>query len=181
MMLTHSRIKRLQMSKLKILTYPEAFLSKPTRPVKNIDGKIRDLVDDMAETMYDAPGVGLAAIQVGCDKSILVYDVAPPDENRSLQVLMNPKIISSEGEILFENEGCLSVPDYRADVKRATSILVEGVDKEGNPLRIEAEGFLAIVLQHEIDHLNGRLFIDHISALKRNLYKKRIKKMLSQQ
>ena len=169
------------MSKLKILTYPEDFLSEPTRPVKNIDEKIRDLMDDMAETMYDAPGVGLAAIQVGCDKSILVYDVAPPDENRSLQVLMNPKIISSEGEILFENEGCLSVPDYRADVKRATSILVEGVDKEGNPLRIEAEGFLAIVLQHEIDHLNGRLFIDHISALKRNLYKKRIKKMLSQQ
>ena len=180
-MLTHSRIKGLQMSKLKILTYPEEFLSKPTRPVENIDEKIRDLVDDMAETMYDAPGVGLAAIQVGCDKSILVYDVSPPDENRSLQVLMTPNIISSEGEIQFENEGCLSVPDYRADVKRATSILVEGVDKEGNPLRIEAEGFLAIVLQHEIDHLNGRLFIDHISALKRNLYKKRIKKMLSQQ
>lgn len=134
----------------------------------------------MAETMYDAPGMGLAAIQVGCDKSILVYDVSPPDENRFLQVLMNPKIISSEGEMISENEGCLSVPDYRADVKRAGSILVEGLDKEGNPLRIEAEGFLAIVLQHEIDHLNGTLFIDHISALKRQLYKKRIKKMLKQ-
>ena len=168
------------MSRLKILTYPENFLSKPTQAVKNIDGEIRETIDDMAETMYDAPGVGLAAIQVGCDKSILVYDVSPPDENRSLQVLMNPKIISSEGEIISENEGCLSVPDYRADVKRATSILVEGVDKEGNPLRIEAEGFLAIVLQHEIDHLNGTLFIDHISALKRNLYKKRIKKSLDQ-
>lgn len=168
------------MSKLKILTYPESFLSKPTQAVKNIDGKLRGLMDDMAETMYDAPGVGLAAIQVGCDKSILVYDVSPPDEKRSLQVLMNPKIISSEGEIISENEGCLSVPEYRADVKRATSILVEGLDEEGNPLRIEAEGFLAIVLQHEIDHLNGTLFIDHISALKRQLYKKRVKKMLIQ-
>jgi len=167
-------------SRLKILTYPEDFLSKPTRPVKNIDGKIQEIVDDMVDTMYDAPGVGLAAIQVGCDKSILVYDVSPPDENRSLQILMNPKIISSEGETISENEGCLSVPDYRADVKRATSILVEGLDKEGNPLRIEAEGFLAIVLQHEIDHLNGTLFIDHLSALKRQLYKKRIKKMLNQ-
>ena len=168
------------MSRLKILTYPENFLSKPTRAVKNIDGKIQKIMDDMAETMYDAPGMGLAAIQVGCDKSLLVYDVSPPDENRFLQVLMNPKIISSEGEIISENEGCLSVPDYRADVKRASSILVEGLDKEGNPLRIEAEGFLAIVLQHEIDHLNGTLFIDHISALKRQLYKKRIKKMLKQ-
>jgi len=167
-------------SRLKILTYPEDFLSKPTQPVKNIDGKIQEIVDDMADTMYDAPGVGLAAIQVGCDKSILVYDVSPPDENRSLQILMNPKIISSEGETISENEGCLSVPDYRADVKRATSILVEGLDKEGNPLRIEAEGFLAIVLQHEIDHLNVTLFIDHLSALKRQLYKKRIKKMLNQ-
>ena len=168
------------MSRLKILTYPEDFLSKPTQPVKNIDGKIQEIVDDMADTMYDAPGVGLAAIQVGCNKSILIYDVSPPDENRFLQVLMNPKIISSEGEIISENEGCLSVPDYRADVKRATSILVEGLDQEGNPLRIEAEGFLAIVLQHEIDHLNGTLFINHLSALKRQLYKKRIKKMLNQ-
>ena len=168
------------MSRLKILTYPENFLSKPTQAVKNIDGKIQEIVDDLADTMYDAPGMGLAAIQVGCDKSILVYDVSPPDENRFLQVLMNPKIISSEGEMISENEGCLSVPDYRADVKRAGSILVEGLDKEGNPLRIEAEGFLAIVLQHEIDHLNGTLFIDHISALKRQLYKKRIKKMLKQ-
>ena len=132
----------------------------------------------MAATMYGAPGVGLAAIQVGCEKSILVYDLSPPDNNRSLQVLVNPRIVSSEGEIISENEGCLSVPDFRADVKRGNVILVEAVDREGNPLRIEASGYLAIVLQHEIDHLNGALFIDRISALKRELYRKRIKKLM---
>ncbi len=93
-------------------------------------------------------------------------------------MIVNPKIIASKGEILSEDEGCLSVPDFRADVKRASQILVEGVDREGSPLRIEAEGILAIVLQHEIDHLNGTLFIDHISALKREMYKRRIKKKL---
>lgn len=166
------------MAKLEILTYPNKFLLKPTKPVENIDGKIQGLIDDMAITLYEAPGVGLAAIQVGSDKSILIYDVSPPEGERSLQVLMNPRIVSGEGEVISENEGCLSVPDFRADVKRATSILVEGVDREGNPLQLEANGYLAIVLQHEIDHLNGTLFIDHISALKRALYKKRIKKMM---
>jgi peptide deformylase len=115
---------------------------------------------------------------VGIDKSILVYDVSPRDEKRELHVLINPKIVFSEGEIVSENEGCLSVPDYRADVKRAKSILVEGVDRGGNPLRFEAQDFLATVLQHEIDHLNGTLFIDRISKLKRELYTKRILKQL---
>jgi peptide deformylase len=120
----------------------------------------------------------LAAIQVGWNKSLLIYDISPRDENRDLKVIVNPKIIASEGEILSEDEGCLSVPDFRADVKRASQILVEGVDREGSPLKIEADGLLAIVLQHEIDHLNGTLFIDHISALKREMYKRRIKKQL---
>ena len=166
------------MSKLEILTYPNNFLLEPTKPLDNIDGKVQEMIDDMAATMYDAPGIGLAAIQVGWDKSLLIYDIAPRDESRQLNVLVNPRIIASEGEILSEDEGCLSVPDFRSDVKRASRILVEGVDREGNPQRIEAAGLLAIVLQHEIDHLNGTLFIEHISALKRQMYKRRVKKQL---
>ncbi|UCE53450.1 MAG: peptide deformylase [Desulfobacterales bacterium] len=166
------------MSKLEILTYPNNFLSNPTKPLKNIDGKVQEMINKMATTMYEAPGVGLAAIQVGWGKSLLIYDIAPRDEKRELNVIINPKIITSEGEIISEDEGCLSVPEFRSDVKRAARILVEGIDREGDPLRIDAEGLLAIVLQHEIDHLNGTLFIDHISALKRQMYKRRMKKKL---
>jgi peptide deformylase len=162
----------------KILTYPDKFLRQPTKPVLNIDGAVQEIIDDMADTMYEAPGIGLAAIQVGCDKSILIYDGLPGEVKRSLQVLINPKIVDSHGEILSENEGCLSVPEFSADVKRSNAILIEGLDRDGKQTQIEADGFLAIVLQHEIDHLNGRLFIDHISALKRELYKRRIKKKL---
>jgi peptide deformylase len=166
------------MSKFNILTYPDKFLNQPTQPLDNIDGAVQEKIDKMALTMYDAPGVGLAAIQVGWDKSLLIYDVSPRDESRSLHVLVNPKIITAEGEIVSENEGCLSVPEFRADVKRAASITVEGHDRDGKPLKIDAEGIMAIVLQHEIDHLNGTLFIEHISTLKRQMYKRRIKKQL---
>ena len=166
------------MSIFEILTYPNKFLSQPTKQVTDIDDEIRNVIEDMAATMYEAPGIGLAAIQVGYDKSLLVYDVSPKDEERSLQVLINPRIVSSEGTTISEDEGCLSVPDCREDVKRATSILVEALDREGKPLRIEAEGLLAIVLQHEIDHLNGILFIERLSSLKRQLYKRRVKKNL---
>jgi len=163
---------------LKILTFPDKFLRQPTKPVENIDGEIQKVIDGMAGIMYEAPGVGLAAIQVGYDKSIIVYDVSLKEEKRSLQVLINPKIISSEGKIVSENEGCLSVPDLRTDIKRSASILVEGLDREGKPLKIEADELLALVLQHEIDHLNGTLIIDHISSLKRQLYKRRVQKAL---
>jgi len=165
------------MSKLEILTYPNKFLSQPTKQLENIDGKVQKMIDDMASTMYDAPGIGLAAIQVGWNKRLLIYDISPRDENRSLHVLVNPRIIAKEGEIMSEGEGCLSVPDFRSDIKRAASITVEGHDREGKPLRIDAEGLLAIVLQHEIDHLNGTLFIEHVSSLKREMYKRRIKKI----
>lgn len=163
---------------LKILTFPDKFLRQPTKPVENIDEEIQKVIDGMAGIMYEAPGVGLAAIQVGYDKSIIVYDVSLKEEKRSLQVLINPKIISSEGKIVSENEGCLSVPDLREDIKRSVSILVEGLDREGKPLKIEADELLALVLQHEIDHLNGTLIIDHISSLKRQLYKRRVQKAL---
>jgi len=169
------------MSKLDILTYPDKFLSKPTTPLENIDGEVQEMIDKMAATMYDAPGIGLAAIQVGWDKSLLIYDISPRDESRALNVLINPKLVTQEGEIISENEGCLSVPDFRADVKRAANITVEGHDREGKPIRMDAEGLLAIVLQHEIDHLNGTLFIEHISSLKRQMYQRRVKKQMKNQ
>ena len=166
------------MTKLEVLTYPNKFLQQPTKPVENIDEVIQRLVADMAETMYEAPGVGLAAIQVGSDKQVLVYDEKPAENDRRYGVIINPRIVETEGQIISENEGCLSVPDFRSDVKRAARIVIEGVDRDGKSLSLEADGFLAIVLQHEIDHLNGTLFIDRISALKRELYKRRIKKMM---
>ena len=166
------------METLNILTYPDKFLSEPTKPVENIDEKIQNLVKDMASIMYQAPGIGLAAIQVGINKSLLVYDVSPKDGKRSLQVLINPRIIESEGTTISEDEGCLSVPDFKTNVKRAASVLVEGFDNKEKLLRLEAEGLLAVVLQHEIDHLNGILFIDRISSLKRGMYKRRVTKNL---
>lgn len=166
------------MALLEILVYPDNLLRTPAEPVEEIDDEIQQIIDDMAETMYAAPGVGLAAPQVGISKQVIVYDVASGDGERRLQVLVNPKILSSEGETVSEDEGCLSVPDFRSNVKRAEKIVIEGMDRKGNPLNIDAEGFLAVVLQHEIDHLNGKLFIDRISPLKREMYKRRIKKKL---
>lgn len=168
------------MAILEILEYPDGILSEPVLPVTDINGDLQQKIDDMAQTMYHAPGVGLAASQVGINQCFLVYDISPRDDKRALHVLINPRIVCQEGEILSENEGCLSVPDYRSDVVRYSQIQVEGVDRNGKPLSFDAEGYLAIVLQHEIDHLQGILFIDRISALKRSLYKKRIKKRLKQ-
>jgi peptide deformylase len=149
-----------------------------TKAVDNITGQTQDLIASMVETMYAAPGVGLAANQVGSEQRILVFDASNRDETRSPTILINPKIIERHGEIISEDEGCLSVPDFRSNVRRAESILVECVDRDGNPLSIEASGFLAIILQHEIDHLEGKLFIDHISKLKRQLFTRRMKKRL---
>ena len=164
------------MSLLDIITYPNRFLLQLTHPVDNIDGQLQQLIDDMAETMYAAPGVGLAANQVGSSNRILVFDEMSDAEKRQYQVIINPKLIESDGELISENEGCPSVPESRSDVKRAARVLVEGVDREGKPLRMEVEGFRAVVLQHEIDHLDGKLFIDRISSLKRQLFKRRVKK-----
>ena len=169
------------MNTLDIVTFPDAFLKKTTQPVVNIDGEIQRIIDQMADTMYQAPGIGLAAIQVGIDKSILIYDVAPGDGERTLGALINPRIVAQEGEILSENEGCLSVPDFRSDVKRSAAVLVEGYDRHEKELRFEAHDLLAIVLQHEIDHLNGVLFIDRISALKRQFYKRRVLKQMKKE
>lgn len=168
--------------KLTILAYPDPFLLQPTAPVTNVDGVLQETIERMGAIMYEAPGVGLAAIQVGLNQSFLVYDVVHSSgEGRQLEVLVNPRIVEMEGSVVSEQEGCLSVPDYRSDVKRAGRILVEGFDRNGEPLRFEADGFKAVVLQHEIDHLNGRLFIDRISRLKRQIYKRKRQKQLREQ
>ena len=161
-----------------IVTYPDKFLEKPTKPVANIDGQTQKVIDNMATTMYAAPGIGLAAIQVGIDQRMLIYDIEHPEGQRTLSVLINPRIVASEGEVLSEQEGCLSVPDFRADVMRAAQVSVEGFDRDGNPINNDAEGLLALELQHELDHLDGTLFIDRISALKRQLYKRKRLKQL---
>ncbi len=161
----------------RIYTYPQSVLRQPAEPVENIDEEIQALIDGMAETMYSAPGIGLAANQVGVLKRVVVYDLSAQEKGPHLQVLINPEIVLFEGHTTYE-ESCLSVVDYAAEVARNERVKVQGVDRKGDPVDVEAEGLLAICLQHEIDHLNGVLYIDHISNLKRALYKKRLKKML---
>lgn len=166
------------MSVLDILTYPDPFLKHPARPVEEIDERIQQIIEDMAETMYQAPGVGLAATQAGIDQSIIVFDPEADSSSRNFQVLINPGITDARGKVISENEGCLSVPDFRSDVPRFDHVVVQGLDRHGNALEIDTDGFLSTILQHEIDHLNGILFIDRISALKRQIYKrKRLKEL----
>ncbi len=169
------------MSILTILTYPEKSLLKPSIEVETIDDEIRTLIADMGETMFDAPGVGLAAPQVGVNKRIIVYDTraADTDDDGSTEeftALVNPVITEASGSIVSENEACLSVPDYSANVKRYEDVTVSAMDMEGNPVRFSASGVLAVIMQHEIDHLDGILYIDRISALKRAMYKKKTMK-----
>ncbi len=166
------------MAVLPILTYPDPFLARPVQTVSEITDEVQELIENMAETMYDAPGVGLAAIQAGIDKRIIVYDPDSDSQKRDFQVLINPLILEYHGSTFSEEEGCLSVPDMRCDIKRAERVVVKGLDREGNSLRFEAEGILAIILQHEIDHLNGVLILDRISTLKRQIYKRKIHKKL---
>ena len=173
----------LQMSekseKLKIYTYPSSILRQKARPVVDINGELKKLTDNMLYTMYSAPGIGLAANQVGSVDRVIVFDLKPDEKDiRKPCVLINPEIVEREGTTKSE-EACLSVIDYSAEVRRNAEILVRGVDINGNPLEIEADGLLAICLQHEIDHLNGVLFIDRISSLKRAMYKKKLKKILA--
>lgn len=166
------------MTVLKILTYPDKFLAQPTIPVQEVTDEIKQLIEDMADTMYKAPGIGLAANQVGSDKRFLIADPVGDPEKREFKVFINPEIVKMMGEIVSEEEGCLSVPDFRADVKRAEKIVVNYTDLEMNAVTIEADGMLSIILQHEIDHLNGILFIDRLSALKKQLYKRKVRKLM---
>ena len=163
-----------------ILTYPNPFLRRTVAPVKVLDDALQTTIEDMTETMYAEPGVGLAATQIGVDQRIIVFDVSPSDGPRHPDALINPEIVFEEGRQLSENEGCLSVPEFRSDVERFYKVKVRGMNRKGEPVELEAEGFPSIVLQHEIDHLNGILFIDRISRLKREMYKRRVRKQLKQ-
>jgi peptide deformylase len=165
------------MAILEILKYPEPTLQKVSVPVKSITAQTVKLIDDMLDTMYAAPGVGLAAPQVGALERIIVMDVDHENPHKQIFKLINPVITRAEGEIVWE-EGCLSVVDFTAEVKRAAQVEVVALDENEKEFKIEAEGLLAVALQHEIDHLDGKLFIDRISRLKRDLYSRRRKKML---
>jgi peptide deformylase len=165
------------MALLKIRKFPDPVLKEPARLVENIDGKLAGFIDSMVQTMYAAPGVGLAAPQVGESSRVIVIDVEHENPGKNLLKLINPEIVETHGSILWE-EGCLSVVDFTADVKRAKEVLVRAWTPEQEEVEIEADDLLAVALQHEIDHLEGKLFIDRISRIKRELYRRKLKKMI---
>ncbi len=158
-----------------ILTFPDPVLKKKATPITVITDEIRQLANDMAETMYDAPGVGLAAPQIGVSQRLIVIDVAAKDDAPQLITVINPVIIHGEGE-LYEEEGCLSVPHFSANVKRHAKVVVKGLSLDGHERVWHADDLLAIAFQHEIDHLDGILFVDRLSPLKRELFLKKAKK-----
>ncbi len=161
------------MAKLQILEYPDPRLRTVAAKVDEVTDKTRALIDDMFETMYAAPGIGLAATQVNVHQRVLVTDVS--DDNSQPLVLINPEILESEGDA-WSDEGCLSVPEIYEKVARAESIKVKALDRNGKPVQLEAEGLLAVCIQHEMDHLEGKLFVDYLSELKRQRIRKKIEK-----
>jgi peptide deformylase len=160
---------------LEILKYPHPILKKRSQAVSQIDEEVKKLIQDMKETMYGASGVGLAACQVGVSRRVIILDVSPMDPRHSFFALINPEIISEEGEIDHE-EGCLSVPDCLEKVKRKEKVCVRGLSPQGMEIEIKGDGILAIALQHEIDHINGVLILDRVSRLKREIYRNKLKK-----
>jgi len=162
---------------MKICIYPDPILKKQAEPVVNIDDEIQNLIDNMGKAMYGASGIGLAANQIGVPKRVIIFDINYREKGKDLKVLINPAIVLAEDKIEFE-EGCLSVPDFQDRITRKKYVKVKGVDRHGKPIDIEAEDLLAICIQHEIDHLNGKLILDHVSHLKRDVYRKRIKKLM---
>ena len=166
------------MALLDILHFPDPRLRKVSRPVDNVDASLIQLLDDMLETMYQAPGIGLAAPQVNVHKRVVTIDVS--EKKDSPLFLINPVIVASEGQEQME-EGCLSVPDQYAPVTRAESIEVEFLDRDGNPRKLATDGLLAVCIQHEIDHLDGKLFVDYLSPLKRTRIRKKLEKMAKAQ
>ena len=152
----------------KIITYPDKILKTKASKVKAVDDEVRRLIDDMAETMYAAPGVGLAANQVGVPLRVAVVDVTHPDGSPGLFVFVNPEIVEREGEIEWE-EGCLSFPGHHVDVIRAFRVKVRALDREGRPFEVDAEEYFAVAIQHELDHLDGITLADKVSFLKRKM------------
>jgi peptide deformylase len=164
------------MAKLPIVTLPDPILRKLSTPVERVDDELRRLADDMLETMYDAPGVGLAAIQVGVPRRLFVLDVADEDEKPAPLVLFNPEIVALGSETRLHEEGCLSIPDFRVEIERPASLTLSYIDRDGNPRELDAEGLLATTIQHEINHLDGKLIIDFLSPLKRDMVVRKFKK-----
>lgn len=161
-----------------IIILPDPLLREPSKPVERIDDELRKFANDMLETMYDAPGIGLAAIQIGVPRRILVLDVAEKEQPQDPQVFINPEIVaSSQNEFSVHEEGCLSIPEYFAEVERPARITVKSIGLDGKEKLTEADGLLATCLQHEIDHLNGILFIDYLSKLKRDIVIRKFKKL----
>ncbi len=164
------------MTQLDVIIAPDPVLKRKARPVAEIDGRIRRLMDDMLETMYRAPGIGLAAPQVGVLERIIVVDVAGKDEPRQPYGMVNPEVIwRSDAEQVWQ-EGCLSLPDHYADVTRPAEVRVRYLDRDGQAQELQAGGLLAVCVQHEIDHLDGVLFVDHLSSLKRNIILRKLVK-----
>ncbi len=165
------------MSILSIITLPDAQLRKVSEPVERVDAEHLKLADDMLETMYDAPGVGLAAVQVGILKRLIVLDVSDDEANPQPLTLFNPEILKLGDATRVHEEGCLSIPDFRVDIERPATLVVGYLDREGKPQEMAAEGLLATALQHEIDHLNGKLIIDFLSRLQRDMVVRKFKKI----
>src|SRR5210317_1320378 len=161
------------MAKLKIIEFPDPRLRKKADHVENVDDELRTLIDDMFETMYEAPGIGLAATQVDVHRRLLVADVSP--DKSDPHVLINPEILEKDG-VTVTDEGCLSVPGYYEEVERAEHIRVRFLDRDGETREMEAEGLLAVCIQHEMDHLDGKLFVDYLSETKRQRIRKKLEK-----
>lgn len=165
------------MSILQIVKYGNPILTKKAEEIINLDKYIEGLAQNMVETMYAAPGIGLAAPQINEGKRLITVDLSVGEDSQNLIILINPELIGQEEEATSE-EGCLSVPDINEKVARPYRVIVKGIDLKGNEKTVEAEGLLARVLCHEIDHINGKLFIDHLSLLKKSLIKKKLKKAI---
>ncbi len=159
-----------------LIILPDPILRQVSKPVERVDSEIRKLAEDMLETMYDAPGIGLAAVQIGVMRRMLVIDLSKEGDPKEPQVFINPEILASSDDRSVYEEGCLSIPDYYAEVERPATVTVKYLDANGVEQTVEADGLLATCLQHEIDHLNGVLFIDHISRLKRDMVIKKFTK-----
>lgn len=165
------------MAVLKVLSFPDKRLRTKAKSVESVDDSVRAIMDDMLETMYDAPGIGLAATQVDIHQQIVVIDIS--EEKDSPLYLVNPEITAKSGKEISE-EGCLSVPEYYAEVERAETVTVSALGHDGKPFELEAEGLLAVCIQHELDHLQGKLFVDYLSPLKQQRVRKKLEKMAKQ-